>query len=104
MSTALTSIIAVIGSTALSQLIQFFVSRHDSKKRIPEKLETLEKDTIRTQLLFLIQLTPEEIQEILTVAKHYFGVLNGDWYMTSIFNKWLVRNKIAEPEWFDKEK
>lgn len=103
MSAAVTIIVAVLGSTALGQLIQFFINRHDGKKNIKGKLDTLERDTIRTQLLLLILLTPTETQEILTVSKHYFGVLHGDWYMTSIFNKWLVNNEIAEPEWFDKD-
>lgn len=103
MDTVWTVIIAVIGSTALQQLIQFLVTRHDNKKGIRNKLETLEKDTLRSQLLLLILLTPKESQEILTVAKHYFGVLHGDWYMTTIFNKWIVSEGIAEPEWFCRE-
>lgn len=104
MSTAATIIVSVVGSTALASLVQFFVSRHDSKKNIKGKLETLEKDTLRTQLLLLILLKPTETQEILTVSEHYFGTLKGDWYMTSIFNKWIEASDIAEPEWFDKNR
>lgn len=94
-------LIAVLGSTALSSLIQFFINRHDSKKNVKGKLITLEKDVLRTQLLLLILLRPAEQQEILTVGEHYFKELHGDWYMTSIFNKWLLESAIAEPEWFD---
>ena len=103
MNTAVTIIIAVIGSTALSQLITFFVNRHDSKKKIPEKLEILERDVLRTQLLMLILIKPEARQEILTVGEHYFKDLHGDWYMTGVFNKWIHETGILEPEWFDKE-
>lgn len=101
-----TIILAVLGSTALSSLIQFFIKRYDDKKdskeNVKEKLATLEKDVLRTQMLLLILLRPEERKEILTIGEHYFKTLKGDWYMTSIFNKWLEDSDIAEPEWFDK--
>lgn len=94
-------VLAVIGSNALFSFLQFAISRHDTKKNIKGKLRTLEKDTLRTQLLLLILLKSGETQEILTIAEHYFKDLNGNWYMTSIFNKWLKEKDIAEPEWFD---
>ena len=78
--------LAIVGSTAISSLVQFFVNRHDQKKHISEKLNKLERDVLRSQLLMLILLKPEEQQEILTVGEHYFKVLKGDWYMTTIFN------------------
>ena len=102
-----TIILAVLGSTALSSMIQFLIKRHDDKKNsnenIKEKLATLEKDTLRTQMLLLILMKPEEKKEILTIGEHYFKTLKGDWYMTSIFNKWLKASDIAEPEWFEKD-
>jgi len=102
MSTAITIVIAVIGSTALSQLITFFVNRHDSKKKIPEKLDILEKDGLRTQLLLLILLRPDEEHEILTIGEKYFGKLHGNWVATPIFNKWCEERDL-KPEWFNKE-
>lgn len=97
-------LLAIVGSTAISSLVQFFVNRHDQKKHISDKLIKLEKDVLRSQLLMLILLKPGERQEILTVGEHYFKVLHGDWYMTTIFNKWLDEFDIAEPEWFDSSK
>ena len=94
-------VLALLGSTAVATLIQFFVNRHD--KRLEERLNRLERDGLRTQMLVLIIQRPEEKQEILTIAEHYFKDLKGDWYMTSIFNKWIVDSDIAEPEWFNKE-
>ena len=94
-------VLAIIGSNALFAFLQFMITRHDTKKNVKGKLTVLEKDVLRTQLLLLILLRPAEQQEILTIAEHYFGDLKGDWYMTSIFNKWLVAERIAEPEWFD---
>lgn len=100
-----TIILAVLGSTALSSLIQFLIKRYDDKKNakfnVKEKLTTLEKDTLRTQMLLLILMKPEEQKEILTIGEHYFKELKGDWYMTSIFNKWLESSGTAEPEWFE---
>lgn len=100
-------IIAILGSTAVATLIQFFVTRNDNKKGITKRLDKLERDGLRTQLLLLILMRPEEKQEILTIAEHYFKKppegLGGDWYMTSVFNTWLSDAGIAEPDWFDKE-
>lgn len=98
-----TIIVSVLGALDIATLIIFFVNRHDSKKNIQGRLLTLEKDTLRTQLLMLILLKPDERQEIVTVAQHYFRDLKGDWYMTGIFNRWIEDNSMASPEWFDKE-
>lgn len=107
-ATIITIIVAVVGSNALFGFIQFLVSRRDKRKNITEKisdqLKRQEKDILRTQLLVLIALRPKEQQEILTVAEHYFGDLKGNWYMTSLFNKWLLDSDIASPDWFDSEK
>ena len=98
-----TIILAVLGSTALSSLIQFLIKRWDDKHNVKDKLTTLEKDVLRTQMLLLILLKPEEKQEILTIGQHYFQKLKGDWYMTSIFKKWLKESGTEEPEWFEGE-
>lgn len=97
-------VIAVITSQAFFGFLQFVITRADTRKNIDKKLEIMERDVLRTQLLFLISMQPDEDQEILTVAEHYFRVLHGDWYMTSIFNKWLIKAGIAKPEWFSNEK
>ena len=99
--TTTTIFLSVIGSNALFAFLQFLIGRHDTKKNIKGKLTVLEKDVLRTQLLLLILLKGEEKQEILTISEHYFKDLHGDWYMTSIFNKWLKEKTIAEPDWFD---
>ncbi len=107
-STIVTIICAVLASNALFGFIQFAITRKDTKKNYEGRLKSfdkalklLEKDILRTQLLVLIVLKPEESQEILTIAEHYFKDLNGNWYMTSIFNKWLIDQDIASPDWFD---
>ena len=59
-----------------------------------------EKDELRTQLLLLLSDYPEERQEIMKLAEHYFKDLKGNWYATTLFNNWLVERQIARPEWF----
>lgn len=96
-----TIIASVLASNALFAFIQFLISRQDTKKSIKDKLALLEKDVLRTQLLLMILMKPEEQQEIMTVGEHYFNVLKGNWYMTSIFNKWLEEyTDGVKPEWF----
>ena len=104
-STIVSIIIAVLASQALFGFIQFMITRKDTKKNILGKLTTLEKDVLRTQLLLLVLIKPKEQQEIMTIAEQYFSKppkgLNGNWYMTSIFNKWLIDADIAQPDWFN---
>lgn len=100
MSSTIVAIIgAVLASNALFGFIQFIITRKDNSFK--KAMSRLERDVLRTQLLVMVVLKPKESQEILTLAEHYFKDLNGDWYMTSIFNKWLLESDIAQPEWFD---
>ena len=71
-----------------------------TEETIRRDLEKLEKDGIRTQLLLLILLRPDEQTEILKVAEHYFCKLHANWYMTSMFKKWCDEQGL-EPEWFE---
>ena len=108
-------VISVLGSGAFATLVTAVINAINNRKSklksiegqlksIDEKLVKSEKDALRTQLLILLSDYPEETQEIMTIAQHYFGDLKGDWYATSLFNKWITDNKIAEPAWFDKSK
>lgn len=118
-------IIALVLNNAMWAFIQFLINRHDKKTddkdgfkkaledlkkefenfcvEIKGKLKRQEKDGIRTQLLLLILMKPEEETEILRIAEHYFKVLKGNWYMTTIFNNWLTDNGIGKPDWFKGE-
>ena len=103
-----TIVLAILASNGLFALIQFFVTRHDTKKNVRDKLILLEKDGLRTQLLLLLLMMPEEKTEIHTIAQHYFVKpphgLGGNWYMTSLFNKWIEKNLGGvKPEWFKTE-
>ena len=93
-------LIAVLGGGNLLLFVKFLIERYDETKGIGKTLAKLEKDGLRTQLLLLILMRPEEVTEILTLAQHYFVDLKGNWYMTSMFAKWCDEHGL-EPEWFD---
>lgn len=110
-------ITTLIGVILGSGLIQFFVTRADNKKKesIEEKLQPIgakldkllseqkknEKDNLRTQLLVMMTVMPHDHHEIMTLAERYFGQLKGDWFYSSLFNKWLAENNIEKPTWFE---
>lgn len=105
MSTTITTIVcAVLASNALFAFVQFMITRRDTNRNLGGRLNRIERDSLRTQLLLLILMKPEEEHEIMLVAEHYFKDLSGDWYMTGIFNKWLVDYDVAFPEWFNNTK
>ena len=108
---ALTIILSCVGSTALFSFVQFMITRRDARnerndelvaevRAIQKKLDRLEKDSCRTQLLVLMSDYPEEKAEIMKLGEHYFGTLHANWYMTSMFKKWCDEQGL-EPEWFE---
>lgn len=107
-------ILALITSSTVATLIVFFVKRHDEKhdknasvlaaiEGIDKKLVKVERDNCRTQMLLLMSDYPNEKAELMKLAQHYFGDLEGDWYMTGMFNQWLEKMGIGKPEWFNSE-
>lgn len=109
-------LIAVLGGGNLLLFVKFLIERHDAKKEkseanelepIKKALTKLEKDGLRTQLLLLILLQPDEQTEILTLGERYFRKppegLDGNWYMTGIFSKWCNQRKL-DPDWFQDKK
>lgn len=99
---------AMFGSAGL---VQFLITRSDRKKEKPieAKLDKIideqkkaEKDSLRTQLLVMMSLMPTSTEEIMQLAERYFKELEGDWFYSSLFNKWLKENNIEKPIWFVK--
>lgn len=102
-------LLAALSGGNIILFIKFLIERHDRKKErsednvlggIQDRLTKIEKDGIRTQLLFLILIRPDETTEILKVAEYYFVKLKANWYMTGFFKKWCDEHGL-EPEWFD---
>ena len=107
--TILIAVISAMTSGGVLGFAQFLIKRKDDKKQRAEDkqdddikgtLKKLEKDGLRTQLLLLLLLQPDEETEILKIAEHYFVKLKGNWYMTSMFSKWC-KTRDLRPEWFD---
>lgn len=111
-------IISLVTVLLGSGLIQFFFTRHDTKEKeklenkltpIADKLDKIineqkksEKDALRTQLLVMMTVLPNNHEEIMTLAERYFKELKGDWFYSSLFKKWLKDNDIENPVWFEK--
>ena len=105
------TIIAVVGAVMGSGLIQFLITRHDQHKSNPiekkidkilEEQKKTEKDNLRTQLLVMMNMMPNNHEEIMTLAERYFKELKGDWFYSSLFSKWLKDNNVEKPLWFEK--
>lgn len=63
-------------------------STNEKLDNISSKIDTIELNSTRNQLLTLMSDYPDNESEILKVANYYFNELNGDWYMTELFTKW----------------
>ena len=104
--TIIVAVISAMTSGGVLAFLQFLITRNDDKQGIKSTLKKLEKDGLRTQLLLLILLKPDEQTEILTLGQRYFVKppegLGGNWYMTSIFKNWCDEHKL-EPDWFKSE-
>ena len=104
----ITLIVAVLSSTSLVSLITFLIARRDDRKnrieKIYKQLEKLEKDSVRTQLLMLMTAYSDDKNELMRVAEHYFHDLDGNWYMTTLFLKYIEEKGIARPGWLKDEK
>ena len=68
------------------------------------KLDKLERDECRTQMLLLMADYQANVSELMRVAEHYFKDIGGDWYMTTMFREYLKNKNINEPYWFTKIK
>ncbi len=110
-------IIGIVGALCGNGLIQFLLTRKDQQKKesIENKLQPIEtkidkllseqkkteKDNLRTQLLVMMNMMPNNQEEIMTCAERYFKQLEGDWFYSSLFAKYLKENNIEPPIWFN---
>ena len=92
-------LLGVLGSSAFCELVRYYIGRKTSKNEITERLDKLEKDGVRSQLMTLIHDYPNRVDEIMEVGHHYFVDLQGNWFMTGLFEKWLEENNVSKPKW-----
>lgn len=95
----------LLGAGGIISFVQFMISRHDTKDerliRIEHKIDTsLEKSdrnelaTTRLQLLFLIQMQPDNKDAILQTAQRYFMELDGNGEAWDAFKRWADNNGV----------
>jgi len=110
-------VLGIIGALCGNGLIQYLLTRKDNLKKesiesklqpIGEKIDKIlneqkktEKDNLRTQLLVMMNMMPNNQEEIMTCAERYFKQLEGDWFYSSLFAKYLKENNIEPPIWFN---
>lgn len=103
-------VVSLFGSAGVFSLIQFLVSRHDSKSRdlaqIKDKLDKIDKKcdrnelaTTRLQLFFLIKTQPENEDAIEQTAERYFVDLKGNAEAWATFHKWATLHKV-DTSWY----
>ena len=96
---------AILGSAGVFSFAQFMISRHDSKKNdigqiknqlddIEHKCDRNELATTRLQLIFLIDLQPQNKDTILQTAQRYFVELDGNGEAWAVFYDWAEHNKL----------
>ena len=96
---------SALGSAGLFSLVQFLISRHDSKdraiaeiktqlNRIENKSDRNELAITRLQLIYLIDVRPEDRDAILQTAQRYFIELDGNGEAWAIFDAWAKENEI----------
>lgn len=89
----------ILGSGGFFALIQYLISRYDNKNdrlsRIEKKIDLIsekgnrnELATTRLQLLFLIQMQPDNKDTILQTAQRYFRELDGNGEAWDAFKHW----------------
>ena len=113
--------LGVLSSAAFCELVRYFIGKLTANDKLEKRFEEIEdrfkeveklfneiksqlskqeKDIVRDQLLTLMSDYPNRTDEIIEVAHHYFVDLNGNWYMTDIFAKWIDQEEIRRPSWF----
>lgn len=109
---ALIGLAGAVGSGIVTVIAQAVISWRRKKKetknatskrleKLEHKADVSERDSVRLQLLILMSDYSEDTAEILKAAEHYFRDLNANWYMTTIFNNYLIEHNIGKPEWFN---
>ena len=102
-------LLAIIGSGSVFGFIQYLISRKDNKSNnkvdeLEKKIDSLARSSCRTEMLVMMNHYSDEVMEIMRLSRIYFDELHGDFYMTSLFAKWLDEHNLECPNWFDRRK
>lgn len=64
------------------------------------KLDNMQVDVTRMRLLSLMRHEPKDAENILIIARSYFGQMKGNSEASKQFSRWLKQENIKKPEWF----
>lgn len=110
-----TIIVALLGSSGLiggvfsviNTILSRKAARSDKQKEIEAEMTAIKNETqenkldlARIQLMLLISDYPDDTAEIMKAAERYFVTLGGNFYMDTLFTKWLKSQKLPQPSWF----
>lgn len=68
-----------------------------------EKLDGIQRDVTRLRLMLLMYHEPDDVENILVIGKIYFNGLHGNTEASKVFNRWLKKQGIKKPDWFEYE-
>lgn len=105
MDLGLAVITSIFGSAGLFSLLQYLISRHDSKSEdrrmikiqlnnIEKKCERNELAIARLQLFYLLETQPDNEDAIEATAQRYFIELDGNAEAWAPFHRWAVERKV----------
>ena len=66
-----------------------------------KRIDNMQVDVTRMRLLNLIRDEPTDADNILLVGKLYFGGMHGNTEASKQFAKWLKKENIKKPTWFN---
>lgn len=93
----ITSVLGPIILICFQELIRYFRhKKHNVLKDIQDGIKNLQKDTLRLQILNLIQHDPKNKLAINNLYDMYKG-MGGNSYVTDIYKRW-ARGKLDEEE------
>ena len=82
------------------ELAELKVSTEKEIAEIKNEVQENRLDMARIQLMLLMSDYPDDVGEIMKAAEKYFVTLGGNFYMDTLFAKWLKAHKLPQPSWF----
>lgn len=94
------TVAATLDEHIVSQMTEVNEQVSEIKSQVGSMSKTLDRtklDTMRLQLMVLIQNQPDEHSTILEVANAYFVYYGGDWVMSDLFLEWAEKEGVRVP-------
>lgn len=92
--TAIGVIVAAVMSAGGYLVKSLFSDTNDKLDKLSSQVDALRTESVRTQLITLMSNYPDNQAEILKLADKYFNEMNGDFYVTSLFEQWADQHGV----------